>query len=149
MKKTALIAIFSPLILILTTVNGLLAASFTDNGDGTVTDHITSLVWQQEDDNSKYTWANALTYCENLSLAGKSDWRLPNVRELESLVDDSAHTPAINETYFPNTNLLNYWSSTTYEISTARAWGVASGSGNLGDFGKGNDNYVRCVRSGP
>ena len=62
--------------------------SLVDNGDGTVTDNRTGLIWQQGEPGAM-TWNSALTYCEGLSLAGSTDWRLPNIKELESLVDET------------------------------------------------------------
>ncbi|MBK5969275.1 hypothetical protein CCR91_10945 [Thiorhodovibrio winogradskyi] len=70
--------------------------SFTDNGDGTVTDNVTGLVWQQSPDTNgdgvitaadKFNQADAASYCENLTLAGRSDWRLPDIKTLYSLID--------------------------------------------------------------
>ena len=139
-----LICLFSIL-----SINGIvMAADFTDNGDGTTTDNVTNLVWQQEDDNSTRTWESALTYCEGLSLAGKSDWRLPNIRELETIVDETRYSPAIDPTYFPNTNSSSYWSSTTSAHLTSHAWRVYFDDGRVGDGNKSSDYYVRCVRGG-
>lgn len=94
----------------------------TDNGDGTVTDTSSGLMWQQGESNTM-TWEPALTYCEELSLAGYSNWHLPNIKELRSIVDSTKGNPAISTTYFPNVyayNFItseyyypNYWSSTT------------------------------------
>ncbi|MEI6209008.1 MAG: DUF1566 domain-containing protein [Desulfuromonadales bacterium] len=96
------------------------AAVLTDNGNKTVTDGKTGLVWQQEEPGAM-TWGNALTYCEGLTLAGQSDWRLPNIKELEALTDDAKYSPAIDKTYFPYANASYYWSSTTYaSITNAR-----------------------------
>lgn len=63
--------------------------NFADNGDGTVTDYATGLIWQQADSGSGMIWEDALDYCESLSLAGGTDWRLPNAKELQSIVDYS------------------------------------------------------------
>ena len=52
--------------------------SYTDNGDGTVTDNVTGLMWQQAVPTATYSWAGAVTYCSTLTLAGHSDWRLPS-----------------------------------------------------------------------
>ncbi len=61
---------------------------FVDNGNGTVTDNCTGLMWQQQTVSAEtYPWDGALQYCENLDLAGYTDWRLPNVRELQSIVN--------------------------------------------------------------
>ena len=90
-------------------------AGFIDNGDGTVSDTTTGLMWQKATAPGTYTWQQALAYCENLVLpaGGYSDWRLPDRNELQSLVDYSRYNPAINTTYFPNTVASYYWSSTT------------------------------------
>jgi len=61
--------------------------SYTDNGDGTVTDNVTGLMWQQVVSTTTYNWAQALAYCPKLTLAGHSDWRLPSRIELVSIVD--------------------------------------------------------------
>ena len=57
-------------------------AGYIDNGDGTVTDNGTGLMWQQATAPGTYTWEQALVYCENLDLANHTDWRLPTVKEL-------------------------------------------------------------------
>jgi hypothetical protein len=57
------------------------------NGDGTVTDLDTGLMWQQSDSGNTYTWKDGLAYCTSLDLAGYADWRMPNSRELQSLVN--------------------------------------------------------------
>lgn len=122
------------------------AESFTDNGDGTVSDSDAGLMWQQGEPGSK-TWDVALTYCEGLSLGGQSDWRLPNIYELESIINTYA-TPAIDTAYFPNTYARNYWSSTTGASSTDCAWGVYFSYGHVSSFHKSYGSYVRCVRGG-
>jgi len=129
---------------------------FTDNADGTVTDAATALMWQKQDDGAARIWDVALSYCEGLSLAGHSDWRLPNIKELYSIVDASKISPAIDTNYFPGTLSANYWSSTTTVFSTANAWTV---NFSLGDTGGGlktggpapppySNVYTRCVRGG-
>ena len=92
--------------------------SFSPNNDGTVTDMSTGLTWQQADDGVTRNWAESLTYCENLTLAGASDWRLPNVKELQSIVDYTRNNPALNTGVFAQTDPAGwFWSSTTH-VST-------------------------------
>jgi len=61
--------------------------TLTDNGDGTVTDHGSGLLWQQIDDGESRNWRDALAYCQSLTLAGQKGWRLPNAKELQTIVD--------------------------------------------------------------
>lgn len=89
--------------------------TFVDNGDGTVTDRAAGLVWQQSDDGRTRNWQQALDYCENLQLAGHDDWRLPNAKELQSLVDYRYHAPALDREFFrQQDNNGWFWSSTTH-----------------------------------
>lgn len=78
-------------------------ASYTDNGNGTVTDNTTGILWQRSADSNgdtvinvadKFTYSQAGAYCENLSLAGYSDWRLPTIKQLYSLIDFSGVDPS-------------------------------------------------------
>lgn len=138
--------------------------NYIDNGDFTVTDVNTGLVWQQctnglsgtgcaSGSAATYTWANALSLCNSLSLAGRA-WRLPNVNELISLVNHSISSPTINASYFPNSlgGSFNYWTSNTYINTPASAWTVMFGysPGNpVTQLAKSGSNYVRCVSTGP
>jgi hypothetical protein len=90
---------------------------------------------------------SAIGSCEGLDYAGHSDWRLPNLRELMSIADYEVDTPAINETYFPNTQYDDYWSGSTLADWVVYAWDVGFYGGGVGTNGKGNDGYVRPVRS--
>ncbi len=120
--------------------------SYTDNGDGTVTDTSTGLMWKQT--GSSGTWEQALSYCENLSRADYTDWRLPTIKELRSLVDYSLLNPAISKTYFPDAVSSFYWSSTTYARDPYGAWGVNFTDGLDGGYYKYYSYYVRAVRGG-
>ena len=62
---------------------------FSDNSDGTINDQATGLAWQKADSAKGLNWQEALAYCEGLSLGGKDDWRLPDAKSLQSLVDYS------------------------------------------------------------
>jgi hypothetical protein len=124
------------------------AFDFRENEDVTMTDNMTGLMWQQEDNDASYTWEQALTYCEDtLTLAGYSDWRLPSRRELVSIVDHGTIGPCIDSTSFPNT-LSFYWSSTSSAYFTSYAWYVHFYHGYVDSYPKSYNHYVRCVRAG-
>ncbi|MDD3518625.1 MAG: DUF1566 domain-containing protein [Chromatiales bacterium] len=139
-------------------------AAFNDNGDGTVTDDVTGLIWDkcswgQSNDTdcstgsaSTHTWADALGVAVTANAAnykGFNDWRLPNRTELESLVDITKATdPTIDVTAFPNTPSSWYWTSTTYAPGPANAWRVLFDSGYTSAGGKSVTSRVRLVRSG-
>jgi len=140
---------------------------FTDNGDGTVTDNLTSLVWTKNaniwgtDD-----WSGACEQCNQLadgeggltdgSVAG--NWRLPNARELQSLISYGFDDPALPNTSgtgkwtegnpFTNVQSSNYWSSTVGAGTTSNAWYVFFFDGVVRYGAKGNGFYVWCVRGG-
>ncbi len=151
--------------------------NYTDNGDGTITDNVTGLVWEKLSDdgsvhdfNKKYSWYDAFnvkvaaldaTPC----FAGHCDWRLPNRRELESLVDVSQNAPAVDPV-FNDTNTCTtgctvttcsctqpdfYWSSTTFLSQTVKgfAWAVDLGAGRITYYEKTPiPLFVRAVRGG-
>jgi len=77
---------------------------FHDNGDGTVLDRATGLIWAKSDSGRGMNWAAALSYCQGLNLGGHGDWRLPNAKELHSIVDysrapDATHSAAIDPVF--------------------------------------------------
>ncbi|MDF3128163.1 DUF1566 domain-containing protein [Kiritimatiellaeota bacterium B1221] len=100
---------------------------FKDNGDGTVLDEATGLTWMKSDSVEDMDWPTALAYAENFEYAGKSDWRLPNAKELQSIIDytrspDTTDSAAIDP-IFESTAIINeggqkdfahYWTSTTH-----------------------------------
>jgi hypothetical protein len=120
--------------------------SLTDNQNGTVTDAVTGLMWQQGFGPSTYTWAQAPSYCTGLSLAGHTDWRLPTYVELFSLDDFSRSDPSINPTLFPDTPTDLFWSSTPLTGSPGEAWVVTLYYGGSDGNSTTNANDVRCVR---
>ena len=101
---------------------------FIDNGDGTITDAATGLMWMQDDSGTPMVWKDALSYAENFEYAGYSDWRLPDAKELQGIIDYTK-SPATNNSaaiddVFNCTVIKNeageddypwYWSSTTHE----------------------------------
>ncbi len=141
MKKFMLAALF----LLAGTVNGW-CGNFINNGDHTVTDIATGLMWQQEDDNVGRNWEKAIIYCEGLNNANYQNWRLPNIKELQSIVDLAITNPAIDPTAFPATNADLYWSSTTFVDISERAWQVGFDDGRVTHYDKSGGFYVRCVR---
>ena len=122
--------------------------------NGIITDSKTNLQWQDDySDNGggikSTTWADAISYCETLNLDG-SNWRLPNLNELTSLVDDLETDPAINRAFL-HSDSCSYWSSTTVANDTENAWVVEFTNGyqyndSYKNIATGND--VRCVRDG-
>ena len=123
-------------------------AALVDNGDGTVSDTETGLMWQKETAPGSYTWQGGLSYCEHLILAGHSDWRLPNRNELQTLVDYSRYGPAIDPLLKANTVSSYYWSSTPYAYYTGMVWRVDFYGGGVYNNDKSNSYYVRAVRAG-
>ena len=97
----------------------------TNSGDNTVTDNATGLMWQVENgynttnSNYQFTWIEALEYCEDSTVAGYSDWRLPNIKSLQSIVDYTDATDSIDTSVFTQFTDSNtgpfFWSSTTFE----------------------------------
>ena len=127
---------------------GVSFAAFMNNGDNTITDTNTGLMWQKEAPGSTMNWEGPITYCENLSLAGHNDWRLPTIKELTSIVNLAKYNLTIDTQYFLNTVLSCYWSSTTYAGSTSPAWVINFWRGYDHDCNKSYDYSVRAVRGG-
>ncbi len=123
---------------------------FTDAGDGTVLDNLTTLVWTKDAQHIKGTmsWVDALAACNSLVFAGHGDWRLPNVRELLSLIDYEQHDPALPQGHpFEDVQYLFYWSGTTYDASPVNAWGVYLCNGYTFNYHKTTRAYVWPARS--
>jgi hypothetical protein len=127
--------------------------AYRDNSDGTVTDLNTGLMWQQGDgQNDVYrNWQGAVDYCSALDLGGHTDWHLPTINELISLVDVGIAIPgpAINTTYFPECRSDWYWSGNTVVYNPDVGWGVGFDDGNVLNPVKGATLNVRCVRGEP
>jgi len=122
---------------------------FTDNGDGTITDNYTGLTWQQLQPNDTMTWEDALIYSKTVILGGKSDWRLPNIKELQSLNDPKLIKPSFNKTYFTNVSAGNYWSSTTlFQQQPLQAWIINIDYGIVSYLPKNRKANVLLVRGG-
>lgn len=131
---------------------------FTDNGDGTVTDNLTGLIWLKNANCfGTRAWATALTDANGLangscgltdgSVAG--DWRLPNVREQQSLIDYGRFNPALPSGHpFTGVQSNYYWTSTTYAGYTSDAWLVGLYNGFVGNDDESYTYYVWPVRGG-
>jgi len=169
-----------------------IAQGYVDNGDGTITDTSTGLMWEKKSDDGSihdkdnlYTWSGASYGTTNVldgtaattflaalnaggGFAGHTDWRLPNRKELESLVNLEIAHPApstfaafntgcgVNSSGFPGCTVTTcsctvpsgYWSSSTYAGYPQFAWGVDFSGGLVGAVGKDGVLYVRAVRGG-
>ncbi len=136
------------------------AFSFTDNGNGTVTDNVTGLLWQQTPDSGYYSWNDAQTYCETLSLGGSDDWRMPSLKELFSISNFSAGWPYLDLTYFQLTTTESvskdeqYWGNSHYVGKTSEggydaAFGVNHATGHIKAYpaatSGGRGKRIRCV----
>lgn len=148
-----------------------LVASFTDNGDGTITDTRTGLMWEKlsddgsiHDKDATFTWYAAfstkIATLNSTAFAGYGDWRLPNINELQSLVNYGTFAPAVHAPFdtgcAAGCTVLNcsctemgYWSSTTYQTFPTGAWGVGFETGNVVNGAKAGPGHVRAVRGGP
>jgi hypothetical protein len=145
-------------------------ASYTDNGDGTVTDNVSKLMWEKlsddgsiHDQDTTYTWANAfatkIATLNATNFAGYNDWRLPNIRELNSIINFNATNPStysqLHNNCMPGCTVLtcgcnkvaSYWSSTTVNTG-ASAWVVFFSEGRTIFTLKTGTFHVRAVRGG-
>ena len=133
---------------------------FTDNNNGTVTDNLTKLIWTKNANAfGQRTWVQALSDANNLQAgyggltdgSKPGDWRLPNLRELQSLIDYGRSFVALPAGHpFVGVVSDHYWSSTTCIPYTDRVWYVSFFGGDLDTNAKsGSFLYVWCVRGGP
>ncbi|CAK0745438.1 List-Bact-rpt repeat protein [Gammaproteobacteria bacterium] len=133
-------------------------ASLFSNGDGTVTDNSTGLMWAQcsegqsgsgcVGDASSMSWGDALTAAKNSRLGGYSDWRLPNIKELLSIVDYSVYGPSIDRAIFPNTPSSSFWSSAPHASTSVYAWIVSFFNGYARNYSRSSGFAVRLARGG-
>ena len=144
---------------------------FTDNGDGTVTDNLTALIWLKnanctdtaggiDKSGGALTWTNALIWTNNLTSgqcgltdsSSSGDWRLSNINELYSLAGNKGPhdiSAWLNTQSFINVQYSHYWSSTTFQTQTFRAYTVAMWGGAVQrTFDKGSGAGVWPVRGG-
>lgn len=123
---------------------------FVDNGDGTVSDLGSGLVWQQQDDGVIRTYSESLAYCEELELGGSSSWRLPEIKELVSTVDFRVEFPAIDTQVFNMDTFRRFWSVTPSASSLFpnHIWVLNFNGVGVSPFDKTSTDvtYARCVR---
>lgn len=126
--------------------------AFKDNGDGTVTDLVTGLMWQKID-GGEMTHEKAREHAQSLTLAGHDDWRLPGSMELFSLMNHAMHGPAMDTTFFTATEARYWWTDSPRADDSSKIWLVNTGGG-IGAHAKtetvsaGGERpvHVRCVR---
>jgi len=135
---------------------------YIDHGDGTVTDTRTGLMWKQcveglsgascqTGSQQIFTWAEALVHAEASTFANYNDWRLPNVKELSSLVEECRAGPSINTNRFPNTPNSGLFSSSPDARSplfSAFVWVVSFDDGANEEGLRGGTRGARLVRGG-
>jgi hypothetical protein len=151
--------------------------AYTDNGDGTITDENTGLMWMKQDDNGgdcasypgnldkdcTFSWDQAFTFVASLNAnnhGGHDDWRVSNVRELHSIVNYENPLPAVSDAFNTGcvgacvvadcscTAMTRYWSSTSNASLPDDAWDVSFSLGNVNSGTKISDFHVRAVRGG-
>ncbi|QTR48865.1 Lcl C-terminal domain-containing protein [Candidatus Thiothrix anitrata] len=134
-----------------------------NNNNGTVTDNKTGLMWKQciegqdpftcSGNAGEFNWEEALRHADDVNngLAGNNvgytDWRLPNIKELDSIIEGQCVEPAINALAFPNTLSEWFWSASPFASNTRSAWGVNFYYGHNGAARKYYDYRIRLVRS--
>ncbi len=149
------------------------ARGYVDNGNGTITDTSTGLMWEKlsndgsvHDKDNRYTWANAVAVkiatLNAEAFGGFTNWRLPNINELSSILDYNRSFPGVNPVFNSATCPTNCtvltcscimsnfdsWSSTTHPITPANALSVSFSGGLTNSRAKTQTNYVRAVRGG-
>jgi hypothetical protein len=104
---------------------------FIVNGDGTVTDTVTGLMWQQAD-GGEMTIESAETYCSGLTLAGYDDWQLPTAQEAFSIINHGTGNPALDAGIFTNTGAEYWWTSERQVGNISKVW-VTNAGGGIGN----------------
>lgn len=135
------------------------SANFVDNGDGTISDQTTGLMWMKCSvgqtlqsgscigDASELDWQQALQAAHGYQFASLDGWRVPNIKELATITERSCVRPAINETLFPATPSDDFWSSTPSVLDPNRAWVVAFFNSSNSLKQKNLFVFVRLVRT--
>ena len=133
---------------------------YSMNANGVVLDKETGLTWMRcalgqtwnnttcTGSGQSYHWQDAQQNAESAVFAGLNDWRLPNQKELQSIIENRCNEPTINLTAFPNASSDRFWSSSPYPGYTGYAWIVNfdNGYGYTGNYGESGSYAVRLVR---
>jgi hypothetical protein len=146
------------------------SADFSVHNDGTVTHHRTGLMWKScvegkewaaetgtcTENSGNYTWKAALALPASVNTnggyAGHTDWRLPNIKELQTIVDYACYNPAINVVIFPETPSGDnhyHWSSSPAISESSKAWTLRFVQGIFYTRDRSEQNPVRLVRDAP
>lgn len=137
------------LLLFFISINIFHASYIRDINSDTVLDTNKLIMWQDNTEAKTLTktWIDAINYCDSLTLAGFSDWRLANINELISILNVEQSNVAI-ETIFTNISDsgYKYWSSTTFINDSTNAWSIYFKTGKIQTNLKTENNYLRCVR---
>lgn len=135
--------------------------SFLDHGDGTVTDMRTRLMWTKcpvgyfgtdcsqisLPVNASFNWLEAMEFASSSNYAGYVDWRLPNIKELRSIVEHRCIAPALNSEVFPIPWTMTFWSATPALASPDAAWTVYSYYGKASWDARDGNETIRLVRN--
>jgi hypothetical protein len=139
---------------------------FTDNGDGTVTDKRSNLMWMRcaagqqwtggtcAGDPDRHSWQSAQDAAGDINRDGSfffSDWRLPNLPELATIAERQCNDPRINLTIFPRTPAAVFWTATSRPGAgdDKRVYGLSFGSQGVTYVSKDESHLLRLVRTGP
>lgn len=125
----------------------VITTRYKDNGDSTITDLTSGLTWQKYEAPRIMTWEEALQYANTLRLTGKNDWRVPNIKELQSLNDPALAKPSIDRIFNVLSATSSFWSSTSLFNLPTRAWELNMEVGIVSYSDKVRQNHLRCVRT--
>jgi len=136
------------IVIVATVLCSFLWADFIKE-DQTVRDTRSRLVWQDNSmvESEELLFSEAKAYCSSLVLAKSADWRLPNVDELQTIIDRQRYDPALQRGFHFGLS-KSYWTSTLFSDDTDRAWDIDFKDGKVEHNRHSYDYYVRCVRGG-
>lgn len=143
-------------------------SQFINHDNGTVTDKKTGLMWKKCSEGQvwrrivgktecpytgrPYTWQTALARAQTVNrsggFVGKTDWRVPNIKELASIIETKCADSAINEQVFPHTSYMAAWSSSVDAANNNMAWAVSFSKGYDSPYNKTSQYLLRLVRGG-